>query len=590
MSSTPSRGGSSQVPAGFSEGFSSADFGPRSARLYLGLSDEEVRDWQGYFLAGNAYRAPIDRAAVARLRYTSAAVLAGFLLAFVGVGVGLFYLLLEQDLPWMVLLMMVFLMVLTSLGAVRIALSRRRALIGLRSPEHSVVITSQGITILGMPQIPWAEVTMGLGWDERNTPQTAKLGVVTLARLSGIQRAELLIGVRDARALRDAAPRWTRPLFELVKNDGGVRIPLEALVASDEVRRTLAAALFAAHHSGVEIILTEDKWDLFDESMRLYGLPDSEAPEEQGQELAAHGVSSTSISTSTSTIVPQVVVREVSPTLPEAARELAREPAAAVQQPASERAPDPAPEPEGVQLGPFAEVLTELREAHGVPHVLGNGPWVRWMGGPEWITLRRDYDGAGWLCMQDAHEAADAEERAFQNPARDELPDRWVAYSPQNLSSGAFRPRHHLAEDAGQLEQWLGEMLEEVHTTLLAAPSELVESFALTIWHDDPALRLFPRFERWELRQLINWTVSVAEGDERIRVRGRGPGAEAGEGFPVDAEGCAAAREAFLHELRSWEVPSLAQLHYSASFGQGKGSSWTAWLHGVGIEQSTPWS
>lgn len=223
----------------------------------FGVQSSQLDEWEGFFHDGGVYGAQLDADGVRRRHRTNTIVLvvcgivsavalvALLVLAVLDFGRTLTYILLG----------------LLAIGAaavvVKFFLSRRRLRVGLAGASDFLVVSIDGIRVADALDLPWSAITGGAGIDGRGT--AGKRLAMRVSRAAGIAEAEMTLGLRDTRALRDAAPEHVRGLFEVMGEYGGIRLPLDTMLSPDMVRPSLVALAVAGRMAGVQVDLPVDK-------------------------------------------------------------------------------------------------------------------------------------------------------------------------------------------------------------------------------------------------------------------------------------------------------------------------------------------
>ncbi|MFK4761025.1 hypothetical protein ACI3KS_08845 [Microbacterium sp. ZW T5_45] len=153
---------------------------------------------------------------------------------------------------------------------VKFWLNRRRLRAGEGSAAQFLVVTRGGLRIADAVEVPWASVFGGVGCDLRSSGGRV---AARISRAAGVPEAEFVLGVRGVRELRDAAPSGVRGLFEVIGSHGGIRLPLDTLLAPDQVRPALAAVAVAGRLAGARMVLSNDTGTVFRATTAVLGDP-----------------------------------------------------------------------------------------------------------------------------------------------------------------------------------------------------------------------------------------------------------------------------------------------------------------------------
>lgn len=250
----------------------------------LGLSAVQEDEWRDYFGRGRVFAAPLDRDAVRRRMRVNAVVIgvASVVLAFAAAG--LFAVLFLHFGGPVTVLLFALLVIAAGILLLRFALLRRRLRGGPVSGDDYLVVSAEGIRLAGHVDLPWSSVIGGVGFDDRDAAVPFLRGpAAAVERAAGRVQSEFVLGVRGVRALRDAAPRELHGLFEVLGTHGGIRVPIDTMVAPENVRASLAAICIAGLRAGVDVEVTSDRTTIYTRTVGLLG-PEKSAPSTSGQE------------------------------------------------------------------------------------------------------------------------------------------------------------------------------------------------------------------------------------------------------------------------------------------------------------------
>ena len=219
----------------------------------FGVQRAQLDEWETFFRGGGVYGAQLDTDRVRRRHRANTAVLvvasAVVLLALVGLPV-----LAVLDLGRVLTYVLVAALAIGALVIlVKFYLSRRRLRAGIGGASDFLVVSLEGIRVADALELPWSVVSGGAGIDGRGT--TGNRLAMRVSRAAGIAEAEMTLGLRGTRALRDAAPQHLRGLFEVMGEYGGIRLPLDTMVTPDLVRPSLVALAVAGRLAGVQVDL-----------------------------------------------------------------------------------------------------------------------------------------------------------------------------------------------------------------------------------------------------------------------------------------------------------------------------------------------
>lgn len=222
----------------------------------FGIDRRGLDEWVEFFRAGEECSFPLDVEGARRRHRNNTAVLvvSGGVAVAAVVGVLVLAVLdLGRVLTYVLL-------VLLTIGAaalfVKFFLSRRRVRAGLAGASEFLRISLQGIRVAEVLDLPWTVISGGVGTDGRGT--TGNRLAMRVSRASGIAETEMTLGLRGTRALRDGAPQHLRHLFEVIWKYGGIRLPLDTMLAHDDVRPALMAMAVAGRMAGVQVDLPRE--------------------------------------------------------------------------------------------------------------------------------------------------------------------------------------------------------------------------------------------------------------------------------------------------------------------------------------------
>ncbi|MFJ4223970.1 hypothetical protein [Microbacterium sp. NPDC089695] len=245
----------------------------------LGLDDAQEREWRDHFARGGVFAAPLDRAAVRRRLRANAAVLVVATVVLLAAAVVFVVVLLQRVGGPVTVLLLALLALAAAVLLVRFGLLRRRLRIGRASGDDYLVVSAEGLRLAGHADVPWSAVIGGVGYDDRGAAVPLLRGpAAAVERASGRVQAEFVLGVRGVRGLRDAAPHDLRALFEVIDDHGGIRLPLDTMVAPETVRAALAAIGIAGLGAGIDIEVTGDRSTIFTRTVALLGAEKTAPP------------------------------------------------------------------------------------------------------------------------------------------------------------------------------------------------------------------------------------------------------------------------------------------------------------------------
>lgn len=249
----------------------------------LGLSATQADEWRDFFASGRVYAAPLDRTAVRRRMRVNAVVLGVAWLVLFAALAGLFSVLFLHFGGPVTVLLLALLVIAAGVLLIRFALLRRRLRGGRVSADDYLVVSADGIRLAGHVELPWSAVIGGVGFDDRAAAVPLLRGpAAAIERASGRVQSEFVLGVRGVRALRDAAPRDLHGIFEVIADHGGIRIPIDTMVAAENVRASLAAICIAGLQAGIDIEVTGDRSTIYTRTVALLGA-EKAAPPTAGQ-------------------------------------------------------------------------------------------------------------------------------------------------------------------------------------------------------------------------------------------------------------------------------------------------------------------
>lgn len=216
--------------------------------------------WRAYLAAEERLTLPLDRTAVVKAMRANtivltacATVIAVSLLVAAMIALGV----------WgrgVTFVLFVVLAAATAAVFVKFVLVRGRLRALVASSDEYLAIDAVGLRVAGSVEIPWSAVVGGVGYDDRGGEvPLMQRPAARISRAAGEARAELHLGLRHARAWRDAADPRLRRMFVVNFDDGALRLPLDVALAGDAVLPALAAAWAAAEAAGVDVVLTTDR-------------------------------------------------------------------------------------------------------------------------------------------------------------------------------------------------------------------------------------------------------------------------------------------------------------------------------------------
>ena len=229
------------------------------------------------------YAAPLDGAAVARRLRVNAIVLVVGWIVLAAALAGLFSVLFLHFGGPVTVLLLALLVLAAGVLLVRFALLRRRLKAGRASSDDYLVVSAGGIRLAGHVDLPWSAVIGGVGFDDRGAAVPMLRGpAAAIERAAGRVQSEFVLGVRGIRALRDGAPRDLHGIFEVIGEHGGIRVPIDTMVAPENVRASLAAICIAGVRGGIDVEVTADRSTIYTRTIALLG-PEKSAPPTAGQ-------------------------------------------------------------------------------------------------------------------------------------------------------------------------------------------------------------------------------------------------------------------------------------------------------------------
>ena len=236
-----------------------------------GLPESTAEQWREHFLRGGVHIALVDhRALRERLAGNSTSIALASLAS--AVAVTLIIALALTGTGRLLTFALIGLFVLVSeILSVKFCLTRRRLQAAAASDGHYLEVTSAGLRFLGI-DIPWTRVTAGVGIDGRDQVRGLYTRAINaLTRKAGIAEAEFTLGIRDVRALADESPQSARPMFELISDHGGIRIPLDSILIPEDVRPTMAAIVTSGTLAGVDVTVPTSASEVFTKTVAVLG-------------------------------------------------------------------------------------------------------------------------------------------------------------------------------------------------------------------------------------------------------------------------------------------------------------------------------
>lgn len=245
----------------------------------LGIPQSQETEWREFFAAGRVYVSPLDaRGARRRLRANTVVLIVNAGVVAASVVLILAVAFLQFGGPLTAVLLALLALASTVLF-IRFFLTYRRLRIGRVSSDDYLVVSPEGLRIAGHIDVPWTAVIGGVGFDDRDAhePLLRRLAVA-IERAAGVVRSEFVLGVRGVRALRDAAPRDTHGIFEVISTHGGIRVPIDTMVPPERVRATLAAICISARMSGLDVEIAADRARIYTRTLALLGPEKTDPP------------------------------------------------------------------------------------------------------------------------------------------------------------------------------------------------------------------------------------------------------------------------------------------------------------------------
>lgn len=237
----------------------------------MGLTEQQVGGWRDFFQAGDVFVATVDRTRLDRRMKinTVVMVVAGtvFALAVIGIVLGL----LSDFARVATVILLSGLAIAAAALFVRFLLTRKRLRAGQASVDDYLVVSPEGIKLAGGIDLPWSAVPGGVGFDARGV--SGNRPAMRISRAAGVAESEFVLAVNEVRALRDATPKEFHGLFEVIADQGGIRIPLDNIVAPDDVRTSIVAIAVAGQLAGRRTIVTATKEVIAKGTMAALGDP-----------------------------------------------------------------------------------------------------------------------------------------------------------------------------------------------------------------------------------------------------------------------------------------------------------------------------
>lgn len=245
----------------------------------LGFTETHEREWRDYFAGGRVFAVRLDRAAARRRLRANSVVLAVATLVLLAAVVTFVAVLVGQLGGPVTVLLLALLALAAAVLLVRFALLRRRLRIARASGDDYLVVSAEGLRIAEHVDLPWSAIIGAVGYDDRGgSVPFLRAPAAAVERAAGRMQAEYTLGIRGVRALRDAAPRDLHGIFEVIADHGGMRLPLDTMVAPEDVRAALAAICIAGRGAGVDVEVTADRSTIFRRTVALLGAETTAPP------------------------------------------------------------------------------------------------------------------------------------------------------------------------------------------------------------------------------------------------------------------------------------------------------------------------
>ena len=238
----------------------------------IGLSRTHEEEWREFFRTGRVFTAPVDRERLQHRMNVNTTVLAvtGVIVALVAVGAVVAAITDFGRIATYILL--ILLIVAAGFVFLKFWFTRRRLRAGLASADDYLVVSAEGIRFAGHVDLPWTIVFGGIGTDLRGL--SGNRPAARISRAAGVAEAEFVLGVHGIRAIRDTAPKDLHGVFEVMAHHGGIRIPLDNVVAPEFVRSSLAAISISGHLAGVRADVSTERDVVFKATMAVLGEPE----------------------------------------------------------------------------------------------------------------------------------------------------------------------------------------------------------------------------------------------------------------------------------------------------------------------------
>lgn len=218
-----------------------------------------AEEWRAFFAGGGVFAVPVERELIARRMRGSTTLLAALILMAVAVVAVAIWLLMTDGGRELTYVLLALLLVLTGFAGARIVFLRRRVQAAYASPDEYLAIRRDGLRFSGVDFL-WSEVLGGLVMVDDQQHGGLKRLTAKIMSSAGYARTEIILGLQHnlARERRKAASPAVRKAYFVNFEAGGMRIPLEHVLAEQSIPPVCTALRVAAADAGVPIVISSE--------------------------------------------------------------------------------------------------------------------------------------------------------------------------------------------------------------------------------------------------------------------------------------------------------------------------------------------
>lgn len=225
------------------------------------VNGASYNQWREFFARGEEFAVVTDHARAARARRNNVITISALSLVLIGSIPVAFIVATTAIGSVLTFLLLTILALLVLITIVRFAAIFRRLSAVLACDDEYVRIHAGGIRYAGTWDIAWSEISGVLGFDARMEQQAMRRPGQRIIKASGYSQAELWLGL-PARSWKQKHQGTAGKAFEIVGENGGLRLVLNNAVDESVVQAVLAAVYVAATEAGVDTLMTLDQQSL----------------------------------------------------------------------------------------------------------------------------------------------------------------------------------------------------------------------------------------------------------------------------------------------------------------------------------------